>query len=160
MLGSSLLAAWSIAARGRSALTHAVSGFTRLIESDCTIGYRLVCHQQKEVRMRSRVILLVMVLAMVAGCVHVQVTPEGEAVRVSRNHLAAQGCTSLGELEEWDGWNGGAGMAAAFENNKRRMQNATGARGGNLLLIYSETGYFGPKSRGEAFRCAAGRKDQ
>jgi len=92
-----------------------------------------------------------------AGCVHVQLTPEGERVRVTNNPEAVKGCRLVGPVDASDRLNGGmAGQMAAEENAQRTLRNKTAEMGANVVLLAtSTTGTSGSRVRGEAYACAS-----
>lgn len=99
---------------------------------------------------------LPVLLLVATTCVTAQLTPEAEAVRVTTNPAAVQGCEPLGEVKGSDHLNGGIGQGAAEENARRRLRNETAKRGGNVVLVESgQTGWGGSSQRGEAYRCPA-----
>jgi len=103
---------------------------------------------------RQRAIPFAMI--MLAGCVHVQLTPEGEKVRVTSNADAVKGCKLMGNVDASDRMNGGiAGQMAAEENAQRTLKNKTAAMGANVVLVStSTTGMSGSRVRGEAYACS------
>jgi hypothetical protein len=102
-----------------------------------------------------RRVLIIAALAGSVGCVTTQLTPEGQAVRVTASSDAAKGCKLIGEVDASDSMNGGAlGQTAAEENTNRRIRNKAASMGANLVvLVNSSTGTGGSRARGEAYSC-------
>lgn len=111
-------------------------------------------------RLRSSTLAALMLLS---ACVMTTLSPAGERVRLTSNPDVVAECDFLGEVTGSDGFNGGiAGQRAAEENAIRRLKNAAGALGADVVfLVSSETGMSGSTQRGEAYRCrprASGRR--
>jgi hypothetical protein len=81
----------------------------------------------------------------VSGCV----SSASEAVRTVRYTDDVKACTRLAAVESTSLWGGAGGR----ESNKATMRRETASRGGDTLLIISETGILIPHSVGEAYRC-------
>lgn len=94
-------------------------------------------------------------LAALSGCVTTRLSSEGEAVRVTSNSEAVQGCEYIGEVRASDRMNGGMlGQGAAEENTLRRLKNRTAEMGGNVVLLTTaNAGMAGASTLGEAYRC-------
>jgi len=90
-----------------------------------------------------------------SGCVYRQLTPLGQAVRVTANPEAIQGCELKGAVTGGDGLNGGiTGQRAAEENANRELRNRAAEMGANVVLLTtSTTGFSGATQRGEAYLC-------
>jgi len=90
--------------------------------------------------------LIVLAGVVAAGCA----SGGTEAVRTVRSTADVKDCTKVGGLmEEKSYWGGDAGR----DSNKAAMRRETASRGGDTLLIVSETGAFMPVSTGESYRC-------
>jgi len=72
-----------------------------------------------------------------------------EAVRTVKDANDVKACLRLATVESTSLWGGEGGR----ESNKNTMRRETAARGGDTLLIVSETGLLMPHSAGEAYRC-------
>jgi len=70
-------------------------------------------------------------------------------VRTVRSADDVKTCTRVGTVESTSLWGGAGGR----ESNKATMRRETASRGGDTLLIVSETGIVIPHSAGEAYRC-------
>lgn len=90
------------------------------------------------------------------GCVHVQVTPKAESVRLTSNAEEVQGCQLVGHVEGRDRLNGGIlGQRAAEENAQRALRNNAARMGANTVLVVSgTTGMTGSRQQGEAYACS------
>lgn len=102
-----------------------------------------------------RRLAIVVILIGLGACVHVQLTPEGERVRVTSNPEAVRGCKLVGNVDASDRMNGGmAGQMAAEENAQRTLKNKTAEMGANVVLLTTATtGTSGSRARGEAYAC-------
>lgn len=94
----------------------------------------------------------VLFAALLGGCT-TSLVPGAEAVRVTTDASAVQGCARIGEVK------GGDNMSSAGrgeENASRRLKNAAVKLGANVVLLSSTTAHLNAtQMRGEAFKCAA-----
>jgi hypothetical protein len=79
-----------------------------------------------------------------AGCVS-----QSGSVRVVHSADAVKACTHVATVTARSIWGGATGR----ESNKASMRSEADSRGGDTLLIVSETGLFIPHSVGEVYRC-------
>lgn len=102
-----------------------------------------------------RTLLIATLAVTLAGCVYTKLHPGADAVRVTANSAAVEGCELLGEVKGADFLNGGiGGKSAGQENTDRRLKNKALALGGNVVHIRDEeSNYYGTTARGEVYRC-------
>jgi len=103
-----------------------------------------------------RTIIIATLAVALSGCIYTKLHPGAEAVRVTANANAVEGCELLGEVKGADFLNGGiAGASAGQENTDRRLKNKGLALGGNVVHIRDEdSNYYGTSARGDVYRCA------
>jgi Domain of unknown function (DUF4156) len=94
-------------------------------------------------------------LASLAACTRIVLTPEEDAVRVTANAETVKGCKLLGEVEGSDLMNGGMiGQSAAENNAYKFLKRNARTMGANAVLLSTEsTTMSGARKRGEAYSC-------